>query len=241
MFSDLLELSVLKKRTHKNWTIVLSGIAQAVSLGMLLLVPLIYTQALPKGLLNTFLFAPQPKAPSPPPSNPTRIAHTGHRIVDTGLKAPQFIPPNVLILTTPELPPDVVGNRQQDEIFRNILGLASNDRNPSLKGNGPPVPKPAVPDRIKQGGKVQQALLIRQQTPLYPPLAVQAHIEGNVVLRAIIDKEGKVSELQVISGPPLLVKAALDAVRQWRYKPTTLNGYPVEVETTITVTFTLGG
>ena len=164
-----------------------------------------------------------------------------HSIVDTGLKAPKFIPRNVLILTTPELPPDVVGTRQQDEIFENILGLAPNGGNISLKGNGPAAPKSLVPDRIKQGGKVQQALLIRQQTPLYPPLAVQAHIEGNVVLRAIIDKEGKVSELQVISGPPLLVKAALDAVRQWRYKPTTLNGYPVEVETTITVTFTLGG
>lgn len=77
--------------------------------------------------------------------------------------------------------------------------------------------------------------------PVYPPLARQARIQGAVVLHAIIDKDGNVSELQVISGHPLLVQAALDAVKQWRYKPTLLNGDPVEVDTTITVNFTMGG
>jgi protein TonB len=69
---------------------------------------------------------------------------------------------------------------------------------------------------------------------------VQARIEGNVVLHAIIDREGHVSELQVVSGHPLLVQAALDAVRRWRYQPTELNHEPVEVDTTITVSFVLG-
>ena len=83
--------------------------------------------------------------------------------------------------------------------------------------------------------------LLQEIKPLYPPLARQARIQGNVILHAIIDKEGKVAELQVVSGHPLLVQSALDAVRQWRYKPTLLNGDPVEVDTTITVTFTMGG
>jgi protein TonB len=72
-------------------------------------------------------------------------------------------------------------------------------------------------------------------------LARQARIQGTVVLHAIIDKEGRVSELQVVSGHPLLVQSALGAVQNWRYRPTMLNGEPVEVDTTINVTFTLGG
>ena len=77
--------------------------------------------------------------------------------------------------------------------------------------------------------------------PVYPVLARQSGIQGVVVLHAIIDRDGRVSELRVISGHPLLVKAAIDAVNQWRYQPTLLNGQPVEVETTITVSFVLGG
>jgi protein TonB len=102
-------------------------------------------------------------------------------------------------------------------------------------------PKPAAPQRIKQGGNVTAASIITQTRPLYPALARQARIQGNVVLHAIIDKDGKVAQLEVISGHPLLVQSALDAVKQWRYKPTLLNGDPVEVDTTITVTFTMGG
>jgi protein TonB len=83
--------------------------------------------------------------------------------------------------------------------------------------------------------------LINQTKPVYPALARQARIQGNVVLHAIIDKDGNVAQLEVISGHPLLVQAALDAVKQWRYKPTLLNNDPVEVDTTITVTFTMGG
>jgi len=88
---------------------------------------------------------------------------------------------------------------------------------------------------------VTAASILQQTRPLYPALARQARIQGNVVLHAIIDKDGKVAQLEVISGHPLLVQSALDAVKQWRYKPTLLNGDPVEVDTTITVTFTMGG
>ena len=86
-----------------------------------------------------------------------------------------------------------------------------------------------------------EASLLDKPQPTYPALARQARIQGQVVLHAIIDKDGRVSELSVISGHPLLVQSALEAVRQWRYRPTTLNGEAVEVDTTITVTFVLGG
>jgi protein TonB len=87
---------------------------------------------------------------------------------------------------------------------------------------------------------VTAASIITQTKPVYPPLARQSRIQGNVVLHAIIDKEGTVAQLEVISGHPLLVQSALDAVKQWRYKATQLNGDAVEVDTTITVTFTMG-
>ena len=91
------------------------------------------------------------------------------------------------------------------------------------------------------GGQVQAAKLAAQPKPTYPPLARQARIQGTVRLEAVISKEGSIEELKVVSGHPLLIQSALDAVKQWRYQPTMLNGVPVEVITTIDVNFTLGG
>ena len=93
--------------------------------------------------------------------------------------------------------------------------------------------------RITIGGNVQQAKLISQPKPVYPPLAKQAHISGVVHLRAIIGKEGNVIDLAVISGHPLLIPSAMEAVRQWVYRTTLLNGEPVEVVTQIDVNYTL--
>jgi protein TonB len=105
-------------------------------------------------------------------------------------------------------------------------------------GAAPPPPKPTQ-QRIRQGGQVQAAKLVNKVQPLYPPLARQTRISGTVRLHAIIAKNGSVEQLEVISGHPLLVQAALDAVRQWKYQPTTLNGENVEVDTTIDVIFSL--
>ena len=91
------------------------------------------------------------------------------------------------------------------------------------------------------GGQVEAAKLIYKPTPDYPPLAKMARIQGSVRLEAIIAKDGTIQDLKVLSGHPLLVKAALDAVKQWRYQPTLLNGEPVEVVTEIDVNFTLAG
>jgi TonB family protein len=108
--------------------------------------------------------------------------------------------------------------------------------------NPTPPPAPASPPRrIRIGGNVQSPRMTYQVQPVYPQLAKAAHIEGIIVLHAVIAKEGSVKELAYVSGPPLLMGAAMDAVRQWRYEATLLNGQPVEVDTTISVIFTLGG
>lgn len=110
----------------------------------------------------------------------------------------------------------------------------------------PPPPPPAplategsAPPRIRVGGNVQAQNLIEKVTPVYPPLARQAHIQGTVQLQAVIGKDGHITDLQVISGHPLLVPPSLEAVKQWVYRPTLLNGNPVDVITQIDVNFTL--
>jgi TonB family protein len=99
-----------------------------------------------------------------------------------------------------------------------------------------PPTSPAQPTRIRVGGNVQQAKILHFVKPEYP----EASIQGTVMLHAIVGKDGTIVQLQVISGHPLLIPAAMNAVKQWRYQPTTLNGNPVEVDTTISVVFTLG-
>jgi protein TonB len=98
---------------------------------------------------------------------------------------------------------------------------------------------PPPPQRIQVSQGVTQGLLIRQVKPQYPVMARETRVEGDVLLSAVIDKDGAVSDVRAISGPALLIPPALQAVRQWRYKPYLLNGQPVEVETQIKVQFRL--
>jgi protein TonB len=102
-------------------------------------------------------------------------------------------------------------------------------------------PKPKPVQRIRVGGNVQAARLVNQPRPVYPPLARQARIQGTVRFNAIIGKDGKIENLTLVSGHPLLVPSATEAVKQWVYKATMLNGEPVEVVTQIDVNFTLSG
>ncbi len=238
MFDELLESTLVKKDANKSWTVVLSTLVQTLILGVLILMPLMHTEALPKTMLSIDLVAPLP--PPAPPAQPAKVAvRPGVRLIQLGiLHEPIAIPKNVVLFKEPEIPPDVTNNPSMNGIFTNIPGqgmVGSNNPAP------PAPPKPIAPTRIKQGGVVTAASILSQTRPLYSTLARMAHIQGNVVLHAIIGKDGRVAQLEVLSGHPLLVQSALDAVKQWVYKPTLLNGDPVEVDTTITVTFTMGG
>jgi len=243
MFEDMVVSGASTKKTHTRWTVFVSTAIQAVLLGILILIPLIYTEALPKGFNAMFLAAPPPPPPPPPP--PAAVVHVKpivHLIQQNKLMAPTVIPKKVNIIKEEETPPDMSGveggvaggiaGGSAGGVLGGIIGGAP--------GNLPPPPKPSV-SRIKVGGNVQSASLVRQVQPVYPAIARTAHIQGTVILHAIIAKDGSIQELQFVSGPPLLMRAAMDAVREWRYRPTLLNGEPVEVDTTISVVFTLGG
>jgi protein TonB len=234
MFNQLVVSGAHQEGTHKPWAVAMSALVQTVIVGVMILIPLIYTEALPKGMLNTFLVAPAPPPPPPPPAAPVKIVRP--RIVQPQtMVAPTVIPKQVAMIK--DEAPDVgaigtgfgVAGGTGDALGGGILNTA------------PPPPPKATPTRIKVGGQVQSASLLRQVQPIYPPIAKTAHVSGTVILHAIIAKDGSIQELQYVTGPALLMKAAMDAVHEWRYKPTQLNGEPVEVDTTIQVVFTLGG
>ena len=244
MFDQLVVSGANQTKTNKPWTVLLSTFVQVGIVIVMILIPLIYTEALPKGMLTTFLAAPPPPPPPPPPAAPIKIVKPQvHLIHDGELKAPTVIPKKVNIIKEEEQPPDVggamggvvggVAGGSASGVLGGIIGGTSGGNMP------PPPPKSNKPLRV--GGNVAAANLIRQVTPVYPQIAKTAHVSGTVVLHAIISKDGSIEELTYVSGPPLLMKAAMDAVHQWRYKPTMLNGEPVDVDTTISVVFTLGG
>jgi len=239
MFNELLESAVVKKQTKKGLAFVASAGFQLACLVVLLLLPLIYTQALPKAIIRSLVISVVPS-----PLEPTRAQvasapapkRTVHFMRDTILRAPTRIPPTVSMLNESELPPELPANPFLSEFSGVNLVDAQPD---STHAPAPPKPSSELP-RVKLGGDVQAAKILSRIQPIYPVLALQAGIQGEVILHAIIGKEGRVSELEVISGHPLLARAALEAVKQWRYQPTMLNREPVEVDTTITVTFALG-
>ena len=245
MFDDLVVSSVQPKRTNAAWTTFVSTIVQLAIVGVMILIPLIYTEALPKQMLTTFLVAPAPPPPPPPPAAPVqRIVKPVTRLIHNGqMMAPTVIPKKVEMIKEEELPPDVGNVGVVGGVPGGIAGGSAGGVLGGIiggVGSLPPPPK-ANPTRIRVGGNVIQASLIRQVQPIYPPIAKTAHISGTIILHAIIAKDGSIAHLEYISGPPLLMKAAMDAVSQWRYKPTMLNGEPVEVDTTVQVVFTLGG
>jgi protein TonB len=233
MFNQLVVSGVNQEGTHKPWAVTMSFLVQLVIVGVMILIPLIYTEALPKGMLNTFLVAPAPPPPPPPPAAPVKIVRP--RIVQPQtMVAPTVIPKQVAMLH--DEAPDVGAGSNGF----GVAGGTGDALGGGILNTAPPPPPKATPSRIKVGGNVQSASLIRQVQPVYPPIAKTAHVSGTVILHAIIAKDGSIQELQYVSGPALLMKAAMDAVHEWRYKPTMLNGEPVEVDTTVQVVFTLG-
>jgi protein TonB len=236
MFDQLVVSSAHGTKTNKPWTVAVSATVQAVVVGILILIPLIYTEALPKGFMNTFLVAPAPPPPPPPPAAPVKAVVRPRIITPQRMVAPTMIPKKVEVIK--DEAPDVgavgveggVGGGVPGGVLGGIIGGAA----------PPPPPKP-MQQRIRVGGNVAAAKLVHQVQPVYPQIAKTAHVQGTVLLHAIIAKDGTIQELQYVSGPALLMRAAMDAVHEWRYSPTLLNGEPVEVDTTIQVVFTLGG
>jgi protein TonB len=235
------------RQGRKPWLAVVSFLGQMFLVFLLILTPLIYTESLPRAPLASFLVMPPPAPPPPPaPAPAQKMAKAIPRQYDLSrLMAPRQIPREIAdteeTLTPPPNSSGVPGSVVANDLSAGPggLGIFGAAPAPAL----PPVVKaaslPLTPQRIRVGGIVQQANLTRKVQPVYPPLAKQARIQGAVHFTAIIGKDGAIRKLQLVGGHPLLVEAARNAVSQWQYKPTLLNGEPVEVVTEIDVNFAL--
>jgi periplasmic protein TonB len=238
MFEDSLVESGGRIKTRQGATTALSFVLEILLLGVLVLLPLIFTEALPTQQLMTMLVAPPPPPPPPPPAAAPVIVKKIQSELDNGQLR---IPKKIQMIKEDEAPPStgpagVVGGVPGGVPGGTMGGVLGS----VMSGMPTAVPKAATPQRVRVSQGVSQGLLIHKVTPQYPPLAQQARIQGTVVLQALIGKDGTIQNLHVISGHPMLTNAALAAVKEWQYKPYYLNGEPVEVETTINVNFTLG-
>lgn len=234
-----------KPRTWVDFVVSVFG--HSVVVAGLILLPLYFTQAISMPQFEkTLLVAPPPPPPPPPPPASVHVMPRVPKSFFTKgqLFAPKFIPKKVAQIKEEAPPPAASGvsggviggvpGGQLGGVLGGILGASGHA--PAL-----PPPTPVVhkgPYRV--GGKVQAPRLIRQVQPEYPPLARQARIQGDVVIDSVIDTQGRVTEMKVVSGSALLVESAIQALGQWRYQPTLLNGQPVAVDMLVTLHFTLG-
>lgn len=243
--------------THQTRNAAFAFVAQAVFVAFgILVIPALFVAQLPKLELPIELIAPP--LPPPPPAAATRapLHATVVRAVPRTFVLPQIVAPSPIPQQAPmvaEAPPSlddagtvgavtggIPGGILGGSLGSQLGGAIGAPPAPKVQAPVAPAPAPQTPSQVRVGGDVQAARLMHEVTPNYPPIARQARIGGTVALSATIAPDGKVRDLHVLSGNPLLVDAAVNAVKQWVYQPTYLNGKPVEVLTEVDVRFTLG-
>jgi len=221
-------------RSRKWYSLPLSILAHALVVAAAVIVPLMAADALPvPPSMMAFLAAAAPPPPPPPPSpaaSPVRPRTREAVNPDAPpTKAPVGVHPERGIEPEPSAGTGVEGGLPNGVQGSILSGLPETPP--------PPPPAPIAPMRVSQG--IRQPGKIRDAQPIYPMIAQSARVQGTVILEAVIGTDGRVREARVLRSIPLLDQSALDAVRQWIYTPTLLNGVPVPIVMTVTVTFTL--
>jgi protein TonB len=237
MFENSLMESDNRIKAKSRWSL-LAFLVNGGALLALIIWPLLHPEALPTQMMATLMVAPSPPAP-PPPVAPAPKVQIKSEMLSNKLQAPSRIPKEIKQVNEAAIPPsmlDVIGVEGLTRGTPGGIGAIIDS-----VGTGPAVVvKREVPTKLSISSGVMVGNLLEKTMPQYPAVARVAGIQGVVVLQATISQNGLIQNLRVISGPPLLQRAAMDAVRSWRYKPYLLNGQPVEVETTISVVFKLG-
>lgn len=242
-----------QSRARTGWTVLVSTSIQIVMLGAAILFPLLSPDLLPRLIADSILVAP----PGPPPGRaplPERTAQPralARRAAPDGFYQPVAVPDRVAAVIdepaeTGGSPGDggVVGGLpvtgDPSPLLSGIIQAANTKAPPANPAPGPVRREPEGPRRVVSTSQLEQGMLIDRVQPVYPPLAIHMRIQGTVVLRTIVGTDGRIKELAVVTGHPILVQAAVNAVRQWRYRPTVLNGEAVEVVAPVEVHFRLG-
>ena len=233
MFEDSTFESTRRIRTRSRRWMIATFVFNAAILVALILIPLFYPEALTEKAMTWLITAPvlveEPKQVVRPEHAATATEMPAGRVI-----VPIYIPRDPYIAITPE-PPGV----RDPTLLAGPGSLPGAGCDPLNCLHAQPDVRQAVPAKPHISSGVATGLLIHRVVPPYPAIPRTIHLEGTVVLQATISKSGAIENLRVVSGPALLQQAALDAVKQWQYKPYLLNGEPVEVETTVNVEFKL--
>jgi protein TonB len=240
MFEDsLVESRVGEVSWSKRWTMLASIGLQVAVAGVLMVLPLLHPEAMPFRLETPKVLMPLlPKPPVPVVVERTSAALSSSAAMPSVSPTASLTPtlPGVHPVVGDPPPLAVIGSemRMTGALPGGIVGIGS-----GLVVSVAPARAPTTRFAVSTG--VMQGMLIAPIRPVYPVIAKAAHVEGTVVVEAVISREGTIESLRVVSGPPMLQSAALDAIREARYRPFRLNGEPTEVQTTITVNFRMGG
>lgn len=236
IFHDSLIESGGKLRPRNPWAAVGSLAFQLFLLLLLVVIPLFHAVTLPERKVLTMLYVPPAEAPNAPRLRAPTPTYTSTSIdIPAPIRETQDAP----------LPPPGTTGGILGGVPGGVIGGVPGGVSSEMLNSAPSVPAlakspgPAPVKRMRVAARVAEANLIHDVAPQYPPEAGRARIEGTVVLMAVIGKDGSVKDVQVESGLPLLAQAAVDAVKQWRYRPYLLGGEPVEVDSRITINFTL--
>src|SRR6202034_591972 len=219
MFEDSLIESGGKLKTKRGRTSFVAFLIEAMIVGVMILIPLIFTEALPKAMQTTFLVAPPPPPPPPPPAAAVvkivKVIQTD--IVNGELRTPTKIPQKVQMIKEDEAPPPAMASTGVvGGVPGGVPGGSMGGVIGGVLSSTPTVArKIAAPTRVRVSSGVVSGLLVKKVNPNYPPLARQARIQGVVLLQAQISKDGRIENLQLISGHPMLAPAAIEAVKQW--------------------------
>ena len=245
LFSEALLDTSSSRQPRRSIDLVFSVLFHIFIVIALILPPLYLTDTIDiKGFTQTLLVAPPP--PPPPAAQAiARTTPTPRRTFVSGGKliAPTFIPQKIAILKEEAPPPDfgvsggVPGGVAGGQLGGVIGGIISDASRTNVPLPAPASVQPRAPVRV--GGRVRPPRQLAKRSPVYPVLAKQTKVQGVVTIDAVIDTEGDVVEMRVVSGHPLLISAALEAVKQWKYEPTYLNDQPIAVQLIVTVNFQL--
>jgi protein TonB len=239
LFEDLIDSDRVAHRTQQSKTVPVSLLLHLVAVALIVVVPLLASDQIPEpsSAVKAFFAEPlaAPPPPPPPPPPPTRAA-----------VAPKVQPRPVVqqdaFMAPVEVPQDIKPEESLDLGDGGLAGVEGGVPGGvigGVVGGLPDAPPPPPQQAVRVGGQIKEPKKLKHVAPVYPAIATQARVQGVVILECTISPQGKVTEVKVLRGIPLLDEAAIEAVKQWVYTPTLLNGVPVPVIMTVTVNFKL--
>lgn len=241
LFEDLLDSDKVAHRTNQSKTLPVSLALHAIAAGVIVIVPILATDQMPSPAAAVKAFFVEPMAapaPPPPPPPPAPRAANAPKVVakpvvqNTNFVAPVDVPQQIK-------PEEGLDLGVEGGVPGGVEGGVPGGVVGGVVGGLPDAPPPPPQAAVRVGGQIKEPKKLKNVNPAYPDIAKQARVQGVVILECTISPQGKVSDVKVLRGIPLLDQAAVDAVKQWVYTPTLLNGVPVPVIMTVTVNFKL--